>query len=702
MSITYPGGLITKNPVVPNDGVASGIWTLSEQAYWKKQGGWDLADDPNFKNVTLLLNGDGTNGAQNNTFLDSSTNNFTITRNGNTTQGSFSPYGNLWSNYFGGNGNYLSTTATSAFNFTGDWTMECWGNISDAGRSADSTKYGNFFGCGTTNSVSNSWNLYFLISGGVITELAFDWGSSFFRPTVSIPLNTWFHVACVRNGTTVTIYLNGTSVGTTTVSGTINGSSTFYVGQGHYGGSYVNWMQGYLSSVRINNTTALYTSNFTPSTTPLTAVSGTSMLTSQSNRFIDNSTNNATITVTGSPSVQRFSPFEPTAPYSTSVIGGSGYFDGSGDNLKVPAGSAFAYGTGDFTIEGWFYTTAALVQYGRNLFAQTVSGTTYLLCTLSDGTANNPPANKVQFSTQTMGALSGATTFAQNTWNHFAVVRNSGTVTVYLNGVGGTPVASTDNFTNTTYVPTIGNWTHDSTNQTFVGHLSNFRITKSAVYTSNFTPSTAPLTNIANTSLLANMSNAGIPDLAMQNNLETVGNAQVSTSVKKYGTGSLAFDGTGDWLTMPSSQSVAFGTGDFTVEFWYYTSTTSGWRGLITTQSSDGEANTFRLLLVNGNTGIRLKVATTDLDFTQTLTANAWNHVALVKSSGVYSLYYNGTKNGTTHSNSTSLNAKPMTIAANLVDGTEPFTGYIDDLRISKIARYTANFTPPAAALPRK
>ena len=236
--------------------------------------------------------------------------------------------------------------------------------------------------------------------------------------------------------------------------------------------------------------------------------------------------------------------------------------------------------------------------------------------------------------------------------------------------------------------------------QYFLGYMSDFRLTNSVLYTSTFSLPTAPLLP-SSARLLLSFQNAGIPDLAMQNNLETVGNAQVSTSVKKYGTGSLAFDGTGDWLTMPSSQSVAFGTGDFTVEFWYYTSTTSGWRGLITTQSSDGEANTFRLLLVNGNTGIRLKVATTDLDFTQTLVANAWNHVALVKSSGVYSLYYNGTKNGTTHSNSTSLNAKPMTIAANLVDGTEPFTGYIDDLRITKgVARYTTTFTPPASALP--
>jgi hypothetical protein len=60
------------------------------------------------------LPGNGTNGAQNNTFLDSSTNNFTITRNGNATQGTFSPYGNLWSNYFDGSGIALNLTNSTA------------------------------------------------------------------------------------------------------------------------------------------------------------------------------------------------------------------------------------------------------------------------------------------------------------------------------------------------------------------------------------------------------------------------------------------------------------------------------------------------------------------------------------------------------------------------------------------------------------
>ena len=69
--------------------------------------------DPYFENVTLLLHGDGTNGGQNNTFIDGSSNNYTITRNGNTTQGSFNPYGTFWSNYFDGSGDYLQWTGTA-------------------------------------------------------------------------------------------------------------------------------------------------------------------------------------------------------------------------------------------------------------------------------------------------------------------------------------------------------------------------------------------------------------------------------------------------------------------------------------------------------------------------------------------------------------------------------------------------------------
>jgi hypothetical protein len=641
-----------------------------------------LPQDDNFENVTLLLNGDGTNGAQNNTFVDSSTNNFTITRNGNTTQGSFSPYGDLWSNNFTPSGtSFLSIPANSGFNDfgTGDFTIECW-----------------FFARGTS-AYGLAGTPTFNTSGWILLLNNNTAGRPSFMPvpfaneiesTVSYIPNTWNHVAVTRASGTVTIWLNGASVRTATYTASISNSNALAIGQAGAGWDARYYFDGYISNFRIVKGTAVYTSAFTPSTVPLTAISGTSVLTCQSNRFRDASSNNFAITVNGTPSVQRFSPFEPTAPYSTSVIGGSGYFDGSGDFLQTTSNQIIP-DTGNFTLEGWIYCTNAT---GNVIIFSQASGSgsqRFQAYHFDDNTMH------IQFGLSA-NSYTSTNKFNINAWNYFTITRSGSTFTIFINGVLDGTYSSSMTIENTTL--RIANFYSNA--QYFLGYMSDFRLTNSVLYTSTFSLPTAPLLP-SSARLLLSFQNAGIPDLAMQNNLETVGNAQVSTSVKKYGTGSLAFDGTGDWLTMPSSQSVAFGTGDFTVEFWYYTSTTSGWRGLITTQSSDGEANTFRLLLVNGNTGIRLKVATTDLDFTQTLVANAWNHVALVKSSGVYSLYYNGTKNGTTHSNSTSLNAKPMTIAANLVDGTEPFTGYIDDLRITKgVARYTTTFTPPASALP--
>ena len=82
--------------------------------------------DDYFNLVTLLLPGTGTNGAQNNTFLDSSSSSVTVTRNGTPTQGTFSPFSQTgWSGYFDGSGDYLTVANNAALNFgTGNMTIE--------------------------------------------------------------------------------------------------------------------------------------------------------------------------------------------------------------------------------------------------------------------------------------------------------------------------------------------------------------------------------------------------------------------------------------------------------------------------------------------------------------------------------------------------------------------------------------------------
>ena len=118
-----------------------GVWTLEAQAQAQSNQQW--VTDPNFKNTTLLLQADGTgSGSQNNTFLDGSTNNFFITRNGNTTQGSFSPFSQApgyWSNYQSAvDTNYLNftTSAGTLFQFAGDFTIEAWVSLATAANGA--------------------------------------------------------------------------------------------------------------------------------------------------------------------------------------------------------------------------------------------------------------------------------------------------------------------------------------------------------------------------------------------------------------------------------------------------------------------------------------------------------------------------------------------------------------------------------------
>jgi hypothetical protein len=175
------------------------------------------------------------------------------------------------------------------------------------------------------------------------------------------------------------MYINGVSVATGTASSNFT-STTLSIGSRYALAG--NWftLNGYLSNIRYTNT-AVYSSTFTPSTTPLTAISGTKLLTAQSNRFIDNSTNNYTLTANGTAKITRFSPFNPTATYSTSVIGGSGYFGSTSSYLTTPSNAAFNMGSGDFTIEGWVYITSFSSQYNTVVCQWNSSPAWYLYVT---------------------------------------------------------------------------------------------------------------------------------------------------------------------------------------------------------------------------------------------------------------------------------------------------------------------------------
>jgi hypothetical protein len=462
-------------------------------------------------------------------------------------------------------------------------------------------------------------------------------------------------------------------------------------------------MNGYLSNVRTVKGTAVYNPTLTTLTVPttsLTAISGTSLLTCQSNRFRDNSSNNFAITRNGDVRVTSWSPFVPTSAYDPATNGGSGYFDGTGDSVRTPT-SAAVLGTNNWTFECWVYLNAK-PSFGQVLGMRkgvatsadqyapvvlTINSTGFLLYSSSNSSSWN---------------VANGTTFGgtanTNEWYHVAVVRDGSTIYGFLNGVRTTLVTGVSaDYTSTNSIFVGGAESADAVNC----YVSNARVVNgTAVYTSAFTPPTAPVTNITNTSLLLNFTNAGIFDTAGDNVLETVADAQIDTTTKKFGSGSLEFDGTGDWLLMPNTPNQQLSTSNFTVELWVYLATgdTGSARGLI----AKGTSTTGWLVSLDSSQKIVFTYTTSTITSSGAINLDAWNHIAVVRQgtgSNQTKIYINGTNDGTgtvsTDFNQTSV----MYVGANRTGG-DPMKGFIDDLRVTKgFARYTATFTPPISEL---
>jgi len=656
----------------------NGVWTLEAQAQAQSNQQW--VTDPNFKNTTLLLQADGTgSGSQNQTFLDGSTNNFFITRNGNTTQGSFSPFSQapgFWSNYFNGS-SYLQTPSSTNYAFgTGDFTIEAF-----------------FFPTATTANLrlfefsDNNDNVGAnTTSTGTITY--FNGSTNTVSTGLPFTANQWNHVAVVRSSGTVTVYVNGTSA--LTQASTPNTTSARSVGIAGISNTY---FPGYVSNVRILKGTAAYTATFTPPTAPLTAITNTQLLTCQSNRFVDNSVNGVSFTIGSAPQVQAFGPFAPALQWTPDVVGGSGYFDGTSDYLSLASNANLTPASSTYTFECWVYRTAS---GAMTIWDTSVTNGFYIHINGS---------NKIVLrSYGTADIITSSLDAPVNAWFNLVVARGAANSTkMWINGSstsGGSATDSTTYVAATTYIGI-----YDGSTVPLTGYIAGMRLVKGSdvygVSNSTITIPTAPPTAITNTQFLANFTNAGIYDGKMGNVLETVGNAQVSTNPVKYGSGSMYFDGSGDYLIGRSTDLLSFGTGDFTIEMWINPSSIPASDRVIMDTRSSGSDSGYTPY-INGGTLKIYSSAADRITSTSTIAANVWSHIAFVRASGTLAIYINGVQSGTAAYTGSMTCPGRITIAAGF-DNAANYSGFIDDLRVTKgVARYFTNFTPPQQALPRQ
>jgi hypothetical protein len=170
--------------------------------------------------------------------------------------------------------------------------------------------------------------------------------------------------------------------------------------------------------------------------------------------------------------------------------------------------------------------------------------------------------------------------------------------------------------------------------------------------------------------------------------------AKISTAQSKFGGASGVFDGTGDYLRPPATSTLAFGTGEFTVECWVYFTTLTGAQVMVS------YGTTSVLLLKNASHKFVATANSSSITGTTTAVVNTWYHVAMCRTGTTVRMFVNGTEEGTALTGSTTNFTLNQPFIARRSDGTQSLFGYLDDVRITKASRYATNFTAPSSAFP--
>jgi len=650
---------------------------------------------------TLLFHADGTVGSNNSFVTDSSVS-------------TYIPFPNTYSYYFaglssGGGGNIWlqAPTISSIAIGTGAFTAECWVYPTyPSGTYSTSPYKSTLFFLGPASG-SGYLNLYIANTGQVVYGRS---GTTTLTTTGTVPFNQWTHIAVSRTGNTTNVYLNGSNSATsTTDTSSFSTATNFYLGgDGLLGDSW----GGYISNFRLVNGVGLYSNNFTPSTTPLTAVPNTFILTAQSPGFVDNSNNGFVFnnpTVGASVSVSAgglpvtkagntyLSTFTPT-----STTGWSNYFNGTGGFST--SGANLAFQGLNFTIEAWVYPTT--ISTGFSIYDQRASAytTAGLYAYL---TSNGTLAIRTNDNTQYNGSIIAPL----NQWSHVAVTKNSGIISLWVNGQLSNTISysTTLSDSSTNY---IGRTTDNNAAYAANGYISNLRVINgTSLYNSNFTPPTSTLTAVSNTILLTSQSNQFVDNSQLQNPLTVIGTPRVvafspfnpsSVYSNTINGGSISFDNTA-FMAISGNNNFNFTSNSLTFECWVYTTSNTATQSIISCVNT-GQTTGYEMTLNStGNVVINAYIPSSYTASGGFVQQNQWNHIAYVISSGTNYLFINGVSQPLSNnipSSEFNANINPMFIGSVSYTQTEKFNGYISGLRLSNTAFYTSNFTPNTGPLP--
>jgi hypothetical protein len=378
----------------------------------------------------------------------------------------------------------ISTTTT--------YTIEAWVYWTASAGNRDVWTWGGK----QTGGPSSYYQLYWATVGNVLKWEQGSTTAPLITVTTSLTptLNTWYHIAIVRSGSSITVYANGQSIGTGTYAPNDQQFAEFCLGSLFYTTGYLQFLSGYVSNFRFVKGTAVYTGAFTPPTlAPLTtagstsaasytnttnvntsfASSNTSLLLNFTNAGIYDATTQNVVTTAGAAVTNT-----TTKQWSPSSIS----FNGSNSYARVSYNTIFNLGTSNFTVEFWVY-------FNSVASGQTVAGR-HNITSAGDWaiyTATNGNLNYYLSSTGSTWNLANQVSIGSisvGTWYYVALVRNGSVFTPYI---GTTPGSAPTAGTTTTTASALATITQDLTvaasndSLTFLnGYVQDFRFTVGA------------------------------------------------------------------------------------------------------------------------------------------------------------------------------------------------------------------------------
>jgi len=663
------------------------VGTQVELLTFTAEGTTSIGGDPYWEEVSLLADFDGADAATSYTSIDDAARVATFNNNAqlDDAQKKFGTTSLL----LDGTNDYITFPDADELSLgANDFTIECWFRTTTL--ASDQVLIAKWiagtnqreWALGLFPFSATGLTLYYSTSGSSVSSInaSPDWD-----PVI----NTWYHVAAVREGDVVRFYIDGEYLSESAFAVTLfAGSAALEIGSSDVGTN--NEFFGHIDDVRVTKGIARYTGGFPVPTSPLTNNPAADLLCN-----FDGA--DAATSYTSEDDAARVATFVGNAQLDTAQkkFGtASLLLDGAGDYINFPSSPDFDFSTADLTVEFWMRPADTTV---GNIFSwgSGTQGAIYF-----DGVGTN-----LHFQTGNTDRINGGTISA-STWYHVALVRFGTVFTLYLDGVSlGTYDASV-----TFDQATIEIGRRVGSANTYNGHIEDVRVINgTAIYTADFTPPTEAYPVYRGVIFLANFDDA---DGVTTYNSEDVrarsatfsGTAQLDDAQAKFGPTSLVLDGDSDYVTFPDSTDFEFGSGDFTVECWVRFAADPSTNMVFVSKLSAapnrewafGRWGTNRLTLYYSTTG-------TDALFIDTAwdpAANTWYHVAVSRSGNLAYFFVDGVL----------LNTGGTSLTATFASGTSPlqigadddsgylnfFDGWIDDVRITNgVAVYTADFTPP-------